>query len=206
MSTNRKEEIIMATLDLASKIGLGAVSMNMIAEKIGVKKPSLYNYFSSKEELIETMYKHLRECAKIKANIPDNWENMISGDISASGILKTAVKNYININKDENVFKFYRVIYSERTISREATKILLEESNKMIVATKKLLEFLTNKNLLQFNDIDVSATTFAITIHGIIDYEIDKSFSSGGKIIIDDKLINKFIENFCEQNKVGKIK
>ena len=36
---NRKEEIIMATLELAAEKGLGSVSVNMIAVKVGIKKP-----------------------------------------------------------------------------------------------------------------------------------------------------------------------
>ena len=44
MNENRKEEIILATLKLASKKGLGNVSMSMIAESIGIKKSSLYNH------------------------------------------------------------------------------------------------------------------------------------------------------------------
>ena len=45
MSDTRKKEIIMATLELAANKGLGNVSMNMIADKVGIKKPSLYNHF-----------------------------------------------------------------------------------------------------------------------------------------------------------------
>ena len=56
MSDTRKKEIIMATLELTANKGLGNVSMNMIADKVGIKKPSLYNHFASKEELVETMY------------------------------------------------------------------------------------------------------------------------------------------------------
>ena len=42
MSDTRKKEIILATLELAANKGLGNVSMNMIADKVGIKKPSLY--------------------------------------------------------------------------------------------------------------------------------------------------------------------
>ena len=69
MSDTRKKEIIMATLELAANKGLGNVSMNMIADKVGIKKPSLYNHFASKEELVEEMYQFLREEAKKNANI-----------------------------------------------------------------------------------------------------------------------------------------
>ena len=38
---DRKKEIIYATLELASEIGLRAVSMQMIADRIGIKKASV---------------------------------------------------------------------------------------------------------------------------------------------------------------------
>ena len=69
MGTNRKEEIILTTLELAAEKGLAGVSMSMIADKIGIKKPSLYKHFSSKEEIVETMYQFLREQSKKNANI-----------------------------------------------------------------------------------------------------------------------------------------
>ena len=58
------EEIVLAALDLAAQKGLGNVSMSQIAEKAGIRKASLYNHFSSKEELIGEMYLYLREKAK----------------------------------------------------------------------------------------------------------------------------------------------
>ena len=61
---NRKEEIIYATLELASEYGLKSVSLSQIADKVGIKKPSLYNHFKSKEELVTSMYTFLREKAK----------------------------------------------------------------------------------------------------------------------------------------------
>jgi len=69
MAENRKEEIIVAAVDLAAKYGFNGVSMNMIADKVGVKKPSLYNHFKSKEKLIEEAYNFLRQpiFAKCKA-------------------------------------------------------------------------------------------------------------------------------------------
>ena len=61
---DRKSEIIKATLELASEYGLAAVSMNQIAEKLGISKPALYKHFESREEIIKTMYSFLREQAK----------------------------------------------------------------------------------------------------------------------------------------------
>ena len=40
--------------------------MAQIAEKVGIKKPSLYNHFESKEALIKEMYEFIREKSKEK--------------------------------------------------------------------------------------------------------------------------------------------
>ena len=52
---DRKNEIIKATLELAAENGLGTVSMQQIANKVGITKASLYNHFSSRDEIVEEM-------------------------------------------------------------------------------------------------------------------------------------------------------
>ena len=47
--------------------GLANVSMSMIADKVGIKKPSLYKHFTSKEEMVDAMYGDIRRQAKENA-------------------------------------------------------------------------------------------------------------------------------------------
>ena len=61
---SRKEEIVMAAMELAAEHGLSNVSMSMIADRVGIKKPSLYKHFASKEELVEDMYQLIRDKAR----------------------------------------------------------------------------------------------------------------------------------------------
>ena len=67
MFMNRKEEIVLVTLELAAQKGLANVSMSMIANKVGIKKPSLYKHFASKEEMVDAMYGDIRRQAKENA-------------------------------------------------------------------------------------------------------------------------------------------
>ena len=60
----------MATLDLAAEHGLKSLSMSQIAEAVGIRKPSLYNHFDSKESLIREMYQFLREQSKANQTPP----------------------------------------------------------------------------------------------------------------------------------------
>ena len=190
---SKKEEIIYATLELAAEYGLKSLSMAQIAEKVGIKKPSLYNHFESKEILIKEMYQLIRE--KSKENISFNNLDFLK-DKSAKEILKSAVFNYKKMVADEKMIKFYKVIYSERTINSEATQIIIEETNKMIEATKMLFKVLQENRKIYINNIDIAATTFAMTIHSLIDYEFDckqvnKKF--------DKKMIRDYIDWFCNQ-------
>jgi AcrR family transcriptional regulator len=190
---SKKEEILLSTLDLASKYGLKSLSMSQIADSVGIKKPSLYNHFNSKEELIKEMYEYIRNKSKqdITNFILDNINEKSSYDI-----LYNSVMNYKKMVLNEDMFKFYSVIYSERTTNNEASKIVIEETNKMINATKELFKFLKEKNKLFIDDIEMASITFSMTIHSLIDYELDCKKNNQD---YNENNIQKYIKWFCNQ-------
>ena len=202
MSDTRKKEIIMATLELAANKGLGNVSMNMIADKVGIKKPSLYNHFASKEELVEAMYQFLREEAKKNANVGAIDYTVIFARKSALEILRMMVGGYFHMNQQEHMLNFYKVIYSERSIQPMAAKILAEETEKMIIATKQLFYAMEVHKLLHFQNADMSAVSFAMTVHGLMDYELDLR-SGGCKTENQERnALDEYLQWFCKENAV----
>ena len=201
MSMNRKEEIVLITLELAAEKGLANVSMSMIADKIGIKKPSLYKHFASKEEIVEAMYEYLRRQAKEKANIKlIDYSTFFAGK-TVYEILQSVVRGYIQMNHQEKMLNFYKVIYSERSLNPMAAKIVAEETDKMIIATKQLFFAMEVRKLLHFTNPDMSAVSFAMTIHGLMDYELDQS---NGKCSYetDKNLLDDYLKWFCEENAV----
>ena len=201
MSMNRKEEIVLVTLELAAEKGLANVSMSMIADKIGIKKPSLYKHFASKEEIVEAMYEYLRRQAKEKANIkPIDYSSFFEGK-TVYEILQSVVRGYIQMNHQEKMLNFYKVIYSERSLNPMAAKIVAEETDKMMIATKQLFYAMEVHKLLHFTNPDMSAVSFAMTIHGLMDYELDQS---NGKCSYetDMNLLDDYLKWFCEENAV----
>lgn len=202
MSDARKKEIIMATLELAANKGLGNVSMNMIADKVGIKKTSLYNHFASKEELVEAMYQFLREEAKKNANVGAIDYTVIFAGKSALEILRMMVGGYFHMNQQEHMLNFYKVIYSERSIQPMAAKILAEETEKMIIATKQLFYAMEVHKLLHFQNADMSAVSFAMTVHGLMDYELDLR-SGGCKTENQERNdLDEYLQWFCKENAV----
>jgi len=57
---NKRDDILKATLDLIVKEGLHSVTLSKIRKNADVGSGTLYNYFSSKDELIMTLYLDLR--------------------------------------------------------------------------------------------------------------------------------------------------
>lgn len=199
MSKTSREEIISVALKLASEKGLANVSMGMIAESVGIKKPSLYNHFESKEKLFESMYEFLRENAKAKASIGNVHASY--ADKTPFEILFNAVGNYIEMNKNEDMRAFYKVVYSERCYNKLAAKILVEETERMIAATKSLFEMMQSMGIMRFEDIKEAAISYALTVHGLMDYSLDCEFigKSSDKC---KNMIKDYIKSFCAIHEV----
>ena len=176
---DRKNEIIKATLELAAENGLGTVSMQQIASKVGITKASLYNHFSSRDEIVEEMYVVLRDMSKKKASVGGIDYDKLGTQVSLEDILMGAVSSYRSMVNDPDMFLFYKVIMSERTINKVAAEIMAKETETMIA---------------HFEDPDAEAFSFAMTVHAILDYESDLKFSG-----LDNKpeMMSGFIEEFC---------
>lgn len=193
---DRKEEIILVTLELAAENGLSNVSMAQIAEKMGIRKPSLYNHFKAKEEIIAAMYQYLREKSKEQLSLADiDYGEFIKGK-SMEEALTQSVANYSNINAENKMFSFYKVIYSERSVNPTAAKIMAEETRRMILATKNLFYALQVHKKIHVKDIDMAATSFAMAVHAMMDYQLDCSCS--GETVGQD-MIQNYIKWFCNQ-------
>lgn len=169
---SRKEEIIYATLELASIHGLKAVSLSMIADKVGIKKPSLYNHFKSKEEIVSAMYVFLREQAK-KNEVPDDLSVLFEGR-TLEEILLVCLSGYMQFLTVSEMLCFFKVLYAERSTSPEAAQIMLEESDRMVRYTKTLFYALVVHGKMKNADIDTAALSYAMTIHSLVDLQMDR--------------------------------
>ena len=200
----RKEEIIYATLELASKNGLKSVSMSQIAKMIGIKAPSLYNHFKSKDEIINAMYSSLRNQAQANASKKPFKSMEDLKDKSLEEILLMSAQTYIKLVSDENMLKFFKVIYSERSTDETAGAIMVAETEKMISNTKDLFYFLAIHKKIANEDVDMAAFAYAMAMHSMIDYQMDLMTAGNEK---DAEKITKSIKDFIKfySKKIGVI-
>ena len=195
LMNNRKEQILLATLELATQYGLNAISMSQIAQKVGIQKPSLYNHFKSKDEIISSIYEYIRDNAQKNATSDNADIGEFIKSNSAVTVLTYAVTNYLNMSKDDKLFSFYKVIYAERAINADAAKIMAEETKRMINATKNIFYALQVHGKINVKDIDTAAFSFAMSIHSIMDYQFD---CEAAQIAFDENIMQNYIKWFCE--------
>ncbi len=204
----RKEKIILAALEIASENGLKSISMAQIAEKVGIKTPSLYNHFKSKDEIIKAMYSYLREKAKQNRSSEFADPEAFSSK-SLLQILAESLNAYLGMITDQNMIRFFRVLYSERSINPLAAEIMLEETEHMIRSTRNLFYALAVHGKMKNEGVDTAAMTFALTVHSLIDYRMDEmtagkteQFGDGDSLYT--KELTEFIRWFSVQVGGGK--
>ena len=200
---DRKEEIILAALELASGNGLKSVSMSQIADRVGIKAPSLYNHFKSKDEIVKAMYGFLREKAQQNRS-PGFADPEALMAKSLEQILTESLSAYLGMISDPNMMQFFRVLYSERSINPLAAKIMLEETEHMIRSTKNLFYGLAVHGKMKSDGVDTAATAFTLTVHSLIDWRMDRITAgiadpSGDSESLYTKEMTDFIRWFCLQ-------
>lgn len=170
---SRKEEIIYATLELASVNGMKGVSMSQIAEKVGIKAPSLYNHFKSKDEIIREMYSFLREQAQKNNGESSVDYSKVFEEKSLEEILMGSLTAYVGMISDKNMMQFFKVLYSERSTNPTAAKIMVEETERMLSQSRNLFYALAVHGKIKNQDADMASMTYSLTIHSLIDYRMD---------------------------------
>ncbi|MBR5426383.1 MAG: TetR/AcrR family transcriptional regulator [Clostridiales bacterium] len=203
----RKEEIIYATLELAAENGMKGVSMSQIADRVGIKAPSLYNHFKSKDEIIHEMYTFLRQRAQngSEASAPADIDYAkLFEKKSLEEILLGSLSAYMVIVSDKYMLQFFKVLYSERATNPVAAGIIVEETDRMIMQSKNMFYALAVHGKIKNDDVDTAAMTYSLTIHSLIDYRMDlltagkiKKFGENGSPV--PKNIAKFIRWFSRQ-------
>lgn len=86
--TNRREDIIQASADLFEKVGYHRATMQLLAEEVGLGKPTLYHYFKSKNEILYAIHQgtitQVLELhnARVRKNLPtEDLLRGIAGDM-----------------------------------------------------------------------------------------------------------------------------
>lgn len=202
----RREQILNATLELAAQYGLRSVTLAQIAESVGMKKPSLYNHFKSKDDLVRETYRYVREQARARSKMPEVDFALLFEGKSLEQILLTLLDQYCSLVLDNDLLRLFGVIYAERSTSPDAAQILLAETDHMVQQVTSLFHALSEKGKLQCNDLDMAALSFAMTVHALVDYQLDELRACNEEPHDDAAMFSRaraYVSWFSRQMEVG---
>lgn len=115
-----KDLILQTALRLFAERGYNGVSMRELAKEVGIKAASIYNYFSSKEELFNHLLAEMQnryEQIVKKLNIPmgKSKETALQyAALSEEGLQELAVSLFLYFAKDEFAVSFRKMLIGEK--------------------------------------------------------------------------------------------
>lgn len=181
---NTKGEIVEAALDLFSVYGYGATSISQIAEKVGIKKASLYSHFSSKQDILANLIDFVeKEYEERSLFSTVDWSDTAFVSSMVDGItpekMVAQVKGQINyIVNDSHLKRVRKMLVIEQFQNEELSKIQGEHNYTNVLSFyTNYMKTLISAGVLRSFDPEIMAAQFAspITIWiSVLDREPDR--------------------------------
>lgn len=160
--TTAKDRILDSALTLFAERGYDGVGVDLIAEKAGLKGPSIYKHFKGKEEILDTLIGNV-----------ENYYEINFGSEMHPGRLPASVDELIDISlkriqftlHDEAIRKTRRILTMEQfrseRIARLATRYNLENIQGMY---QKILQGMMEAGIIRSGDSAMLALSFVAPI------------------------------------------
>jgi len=154
---DRKEEILSAALELFAKQGITHTTMQDIAQKANISKGLIYNYFSSKEDLLNEL---------IKSFINHLYDFF---DPDGDGILTTEEMKYF-IEQQVSTFKmnidYWKFLYM--LLIQPSAQEMMDKLQLEVLTSKMWRMIATYFKKHNFEDPESETWLFHTTLDGIV--------------------------------------
>ena len=176
-----RETILQIAGDMFLEEGFAGTSMSGIATRLGGSKGTLYNYFESKEELLEAFVRE--SCMKF-------WESVFSfagEDVTVRQLLTNVGEAFLR-QLDKDVIRFVRVLIGEAARIPELTRVFWEtgpQAKARLLAER--LEQAKARGEFDAADCQLAARQFIALIRGQFYFErlLNLSGSSDAAVRVD---------------------
>lgn len=154
---NTKDKILYQALKLFSKYGYSDVTMKDVAEVVGIKAPSIYKHFCSKEEIFDTILENAIIRLDEKIHNADDYE-IIKDYKKSLDMEKLAIDLFRYLLKDEYVSRVRKMISIEMYKNPEAMQFYVDKfiQNPM----RKQEEIICYYGLDSYGEMTVLSTIF----------------------------------------------
>ncbi len=170
MDTKRK--IIDVALTLFSEKGYGNVYVGQIAEGVGIKAPSLYKHYKSKQDIFEAILEEMRNRYDKQAALLNMTGNdflldfRLYTDISEDELVNMGIGLFSFFLHDEYECKFRKMLTIEQFSNNELAELFSQQYfNEPLKYQTGLLQLLIAQGNMKNEDANVMALQFFAPIY-----------------------------------------
>ncbi len=155
---NKKEIIILKTLELGFKKGFSNVSLMDIATEVGIKKASLYSHFDSKNSIVSAILGYCK--AKIaEKNFVVNFKAK-----DAQDLLFSLVDSFMETFGEAPLSQYYAIVQQQKFFNTDFNEAAHEISVMVNARVKVALEYCVQRSWLNIPDTDLASGFFCDSI------------------------------------------
>ena len=135
-----QEKIIQAFLGSTFDKSAGATSLADVADRLEIKKASLYNHFESREAMYAASLDYcMQEINKVEFINPKLLDSVNSGKITLPNLFKKTISRYFALFDSEPLFKMYVFVHSEQYFNANALTIAQHQTERVTEDIKGVL-------------------------------------------------------------------
>ena len=162
---NNKEKIFQVSIDLFSEYGFDGVSVRQIAGEVGIKESSIYNHYSSKQEILNAIFEYYID-EMVSDDIPLEQASL-NLDKGFDFFYKVGSDVFLSKLKEERMMKITRLLFIESYHNDEVRDFL----KKSIIEAPvegwiSLFNLMKAKNLIR-KDCDVRQLSESFFYYGM---------------------------------------
>lgn len=179
-----KERILLSALDLFSQYGYEAVSVEQIANAVGIKAPSLYKHYRSKQAIFDAIFvemnrRYKEQVASMHMHLKAaDSDQQLFTEITEDGLVEMVLKLIRYSLRDEYVSKFRRMLTIEQFRNKEFAELYTQRYvDSMLEYHEQLFEQLVKNGTLMDRDTHILALQYVSPVYvllGLCDREPEK--------------------------------
>lgn len=182
-SSNTKQQILAAALDLFSTQGYEATALSQIADAVGIRKASLYSHFAGKQEILDCLLQQLRAQYDSRSLFTRaRWENPAfaarQADITPESVARDILAQIRYILHDPQISKARKMLLIEQFRNERMARLQTEMNYENVLRYfEGLMELLIRRGSLRAGDPEIMAAQLCLPITvwlGLCDREPDR--------------------------------
>lgn len=179
---NTKQKILAEALTLFSEKGYSAVYVGEIAEAVGIKAPSLYKHYKSKQEIFSScveVFSQRMDKIRNDMRLPDTNEADFSYEtVSTKKLIEVATSLFLFYLQDDIAAKFRKMLMIERYHNPEINQLFEDLFIKgAIEHEEKIFSNLIDMKIIKGDNPHIIALRFYTPIFYLLqkyDMHLDK--------------------------------